>query len=139
MEVLEAFDLTGSYRDAAALAGCSHHTVARYVAAREAGGQLDKAAARPQLIDGFLPKVTEWVKNSRGKIRADRAHEKLVSLGYQGSERTTRRAVREAKVAFNLGQVRVHRPWVTEPGMWLQYDFGDGPVIEGRKTVLFCA
>ena len=23
--------------------------------------------------------------------------------------------------------------------MWLQYDFGDGPVIDGRKTVLFCA
>ena len=139
MEVLEAFDLTGSYRDAAELAGCSHHTVARYVAAREAGGQLDKAAARPQLIDEFLPKVAEWVLHSRGKIRADKAHEKLLALGYEGSERTTRRAVHEAKVAFNLGQVRVHRPWVTEPGMWLQYDFGDGPVIDGRKTVLFCA
>jgi hypothetical protein len=139
MEVLEAFDLTGSYRDAAVLAGCSHHTVARYVAAREAGGQLDKAAARPQTIDGFLPKVAEWVLHSRGKIRADRAHEKLLALGYRGSERTTRRAVHEAKVAFSLGQVRVHRPWVTEPGMWLQYDFGDGPVIDGRKTVLFCA
>jgi len=47
--------------------------------------------------------------------------------------------VHEAKVAFSLGQVRVHRPWVTEPGMWLQYDFGDGPIIDGRKTVLFCA
>ena len=23
--------------------------------------------------------------------------------------------------------------------MWLQYDFGDGPVIGGAKTVLFCA
>ncbi len=139
MEVLEAFDLTGSFRDAADLAGCSHHTVARYVAAREAGGQLDKAAARPMLIDEFLSKVQEWVKNSRGKIRADKAHEKLLAMGYKGSERTTRRAVHEAKVAFNLGQVRVHKPWVTEPGMWLQYDFGDGPVIEGRKTVLFCA
>ena len=119
MEVLEAFDLTGSYRDAATLAGCSHHTVARYVAARETGGQRDKAAARPQLIDEFVPKVIEWVLHSRGKIRADKAHEKLLALGYQGSERTTRRAVHEAKVAFSLGQVRVHRPWVTEPGMWL--------------------
>ena len=35
MEILEAYDLTGSLRDAAELAGCSHHTVARYVAARE--------------------------------------------------------------------------------------------------------
>lgn len=139
MEILEAFDLTGSLRDAAALAGCSHHTVARYVEAREAGGQLDKAVVRPQLIDEFLPKVAEWVLHSRGKIRADKAHGKLLALGFKGSERTTRRAVRDAKTTFNLGQVRVHRPWVTEPGMWLQYDFGDGPIIDGRKTVLFCA
>jgi hypothetical protein len=139
MEILAAFDLTGSFRDAAELAGCSHHTVARYVAAREAGGRLDKAATRPQLIDEFLPKVEEWVDHSHGKVRADKAHEKLLALGYQGSERTTRRAVHEAKAAFSLGNGRVHRPWVTEPGMWLQYDFGDGPVIDGRKTVLFCA
>ena len=139
MEVLEAFDLTGSYRDAAELAGCSHHTVARYVTVREAGGQLDKAAARPQLIDEYLPKLHEWVDKSKGKIRADKAHEKLRGLGFKGSERTTRRAVHEAKIDYNLGRIRVHRPWVTEPGMWLQYDFGDGPVIDGRKTVLFCA
>jgi transposase len=139
MEVLEAFDLTGSFRDAGRLAGCSHHTVARYVAAREAGGQLDKAAARPQLIDEFLPKVREWVKHSKGSIRADKVHEKLLAVGYAGSERTTRRAVHEAKADYSLGRNRVHKPWVTEPGMWLQYDFGDGPVIDGRKTVLFCA
>jgi len=24
-------------------------------------------------------------------------------------------------------------------GMWLQYDFGDGPVIDGARAVLFCA
>ena len=37
MNILEAYDLTGSLRDAAELAGCSHHTVARYVAGREQG------------------------------------------------------------------------------------------------------
>ena len=35
MEILDAYDLTGSLRDAAELAGCSHHTVKRYVEARE--------------------------------------------------------------------------------------------------------
>lgn len=137
--MLEAFDLTGSLRDAAELAGCSHHTVARYVEARDAGGLGDPPAARPQLIDEFLPKLEEWMEHSKGKIRADVAHDKLVALGYSGSERTTRRAVAKARAAFKAGRVRVHRPWVTEPGMWLQYDFGDGPVIEGVKTVLFCA
>ena len=31
MRILNAYDLTGSYRDAGELAGCSHHTVKHYV------------------------------------------------------------------------------------------------------------
>ena len=73
MNMLEAFDLTGSCRDAGELAGVSHHTVARYVAAREAGALSDRPEARPQLIDEFLPKVEEWIDRSNGKLRADRA------------------------------------------------------------------
>jgi hypothetical protein len=57
MEILDAYDLTGSLRDAGELAGCSHHTVANYVARREAGGLSDKPAARRQLIDAYIPKV----------------------------------------------------------------------------------
>lgn len=139
MEILDAYDLTGSLRDAGELAGCSHHTVKRYVDRRDAGGVLEVAAARPQLIDEFLPKVEEWVARSGGKIRADVAHEKLAGLGYAGSARTTRRAIASVKQAYRAGRVRVHRPWVTEPGMWLQYDYGEGPVIDGVKTVLFVA
>jgi hypothetical protein len=36
MQTLEAFDLTGSLRAAGELAGCSNHTVAKAVAARDA-------------------------------------------------------------------------------------------------------
>ena len=139
MEILNAYDLTGSLRDAGELAGCSHHTVKHYVDRRAAGGELDQAAARPQLIDEYLPKVEEWVERSKGKVRADVAHDKLLALGYTGSERTTRRAVAKVKQSYRAGHVRVHRPWVTEPGMWLQYDYGDGPVVDGVKTVLFVA
>ncbi len=57
MEILEAYDLTGSFRDAAELAGCSHHTVAAHVAAREAGALSDRAAARRQLIDEWCMPV----------------------------------------------------------------------------------
>jgi hypothetical protein len=28
---------------------------------------------------------------------------------------------------------------VVEPGLWMQWDYGDGPVVDGRSTVLFCA
>ena len=82
--MLEAFDLTGSLRDAAELAGCSHHTVGRYVRARDAGGASDRAAARPQLADEFWPKLEEWMERSKGKIRADVAHDKLAGAGLPG-------------------------------------------------------
>src|SRR5215813_3708812 len=117
MEILEAYDLTGSLRDAAELAGCSHHTVAGYVQAREEGRLTPgRAQRRPMLIDEFLPRLGEWVERSKGKLRADVADEKLVAWGYTGSERTTRRAVAEAKTAWRAGRRRVHRPWVPEPG-----------------------
>jgi len=92
-----------------------------------------------KLIDEYLPKVQEWVDRSRGKIRADVAHDKLVALGYPGSERTTRRAVGRVKRAWTAGRRRVHRPWVPEPGMWCQYDFGNGPTVAGVAMQLFCA
>jgi transposase len=139
MNMLEAFDLTGSLRDAGELAGVSHHTVGRYVKAREAGALSDRPEPRAQLIDEFLPKLEEWIERSKGRLRADVAHDKLVALGYAGSQRTTRRAVAAVKRDYRLGRVRVHRPWVSEPGMWLQYDFGDGPLIDGVRTTLFVA
>jgi len=139
MEILEGFDLTGSYRDAAELAGCSPNTVARYVAAREAGTLVPgRPEPRPRVIDEFAPKLEELVERSEGKIRADVAHDKIVAMGFKGSDRTTRRAVAEIKMAWRSGRRRVFRPWVPEPGMWAQYDFGDGPRIAGIATVLFC-
>ncbi len=90
MEILAAFDLTGPARSAAELARCSHHTVAAHVAARDAGRAVGTPARRPRNIDEFMDKVEEWVEASKGKIRADRAHEKLLALGFGGSDRTFR-------------------------------------------------
>ncbi|MEA2704361.1 MAG: hypothetical protein QOD63_2306 [Actinomycetota bacterium] len=139
MQILEAFDLTKSYRDAGELAQCSPNTVAHWVARRDAGELTATPVHRPQLMDEFLPKVEEWMEASNGKIRADVAHDKLVALGYRGSERTTRRAVADARKAWAAGHRRVHRPWVPEPGLWFQWDFGAGPVIDDAATWLFCA
>ncbi|HEX2418905.1 MAG TPA: IS21 family transposase, partial [Micromonosporaceae bacterium] len=142
MEILEAYDTTGCAHSAAQLVGCDPKTVRRYVALREAGGgdPLALAAApRPKLIDAFLPKVEELVDTSKARIRADKVHERLVGMGFRGTERTTRRAVRAAKLAWRAGRRRSYRPWVPEPGLWLQFDWGDGPRIGGRRTWLFCA
>jgi hypothetical protein len=140
MEILEAFDLVGTLRGAAELAGCDPKTVAHYIAERErAGGQWQRGRrARPR-VDEFAEKIEEWVCRSRGKVRADKVHERLVAIGYLGSERTTRRAVAEAKRAWRRGHGRRTRPWIPEPGLWMQWDYAEGPIIDGRRTSLFCA
>jgi hypothetical protein len=140
MEILEAFDLAGTLRGAAALAGCDHKTVAHWVAARDAaGGGLPVAVRRRPRVDPFAEKIEELVERSRGRIRADRAHAKLVAMGYLGSERTTRRAVAASKRRWRVEHGRRTRPWVPEPGLWMQWDYADGPEIAGRQTSLFCA
>ena len=141
MEILEAFDLTRSFRDAGELAGCSHHTVADWVAKRDRG-ELPvpgEPVERPKVIDPYLPKIEEWVEHSHGKIRADVVFDRLVAVGFDGSERTVRRAVARVKVNHKRGLRRVYRPWIPEPGMWAQWDWGKGPTIGGRGTNLFCA
>jgi len=140
MEILEAYDLTGSLRQAAALAGCDHKTVAYWVRQRElAGGMPVVERKRPAMEEVFAAKVDELVDRSSGRIRADVAHGKLVAIGYAGSERTTRRWVAESKRRWRQRHGRRTRPWIPEPGLWMQFDYGDGPRIGGRSTVLFCA
>jgi transposase len=141
MEILEAFDLVGTYRGAAGLVGCDHKTVARLVElrARAGGGALVPAARARPAVDAFAEKIAEWVDRSKGSIHADAAHQRLVAMGYMGSERTTRRAVAAAKRSWRAEHGRRTRPWIPEPGLWLQFDYGDGPVIGGRRTSLLCA
>ena len=101
MEILEAYDLTGSFRQAAVLVGCDHKTVAHWVEVREATGGAPPARARHRrpVADPVAGKVEELVDRSRGQIGADQAHSKLVAMGYEGSERTTRRASRRLSAA----------------------------------------
>ena len=70
MEILEAFDVTGTLRGAAELVGCDHKTVARWVRAREeAGGGLPVAVRPRPRVDAFAEKIEEWVERSQPKIR----------------------------------------------------------------------
>lgn len=106
MEILNAYDLTGSYRAAAELCGCPHHTVKKAVedprcraAAGHPAGPDDRRLARPARNVG---------RRVEGKIRGDKAHDKLVALGYTGTDRTTRRALAEIKAQWRVGNTRVH-------------------------------
>jgi transposase len=144
MEILEAFDATGCAHSAAQIAGVDPKTVRRYVAARDEGRPVDGPVQRTRIIDPFRAKIEEWVDRSEGTVRADVVHERLQGLGFTGDERTTHRTVAEAKDAWKAGRRRRYRPWITEPGLWLQFDWGSGPVVFGpdgrpRPTLLFCA
>jgi transposase len=141
MEILEAYDLTGSLRAAAELAGCSHHTVESYVKRRDAGllAAPTERVERSKLVDPFLSKIEEWVERSGGRIRGDVVFDKLEPLGFEGSDRTVRRAVAAVKADYRAGRRRVYRPWITEPGMWAQWDWGHGPQVGDRQTYLWCA
>ena len=109
-EILEAYDATGSAHSAAQLAGVDPKTVRRYAAARDAGRPVSGPSRRPRMIDGYLPKIEEWVERSQGKVRADIIHERLVGMGFTGTERTTRRAVAAAKAAWGAGNRATNRP-----------------------------
>lgn len=141
MEILEAFDLTNTLRAAAELAGCSPNTVKYWVERRNAGclPPPTEPVRRERVTDPFAAKIEELVERSRGRVRADVCFDKLRAMGYPGSDRTLRRAVAEAKDNYERGRRRVYRPWIPEPGMWAQWDWGEGPKIGGRRTSLFCA
>lgn len=115
MEILEAFDATGSAHSAAELAGVDPKTVRRYVAERDAGRPVTGPGRRERITDAFLPNIEEWVERSQGAVRADVVHARLVDLGFTGTERTTRRAVAEAKKVFRAGRRRAYRPWIGSP------------------------
>ncbi len=117
MEILEAFDLTGCAHSAGQLAGCDPKTVGHWVAQRDRGLPVAGPGRRERLIDPFVDKVEEWVDRSKGRVRADVVHERLLAVGFGGDERTTRRAVAEAKARWDAGHRRTYRPWITEPGL----------------------
>src|SRR5438105_15755153 len=91
MEILAAYDLTHSYRDAAALVGCAPNTVVRYVLARDTGGLKTTPAQRHLVIDPFREKVEEWGDASHGRVPPDVAAPMLGALGYEGPEGAGRR------------------------------------------------
>jgi hypothetical protein len=120
---------------AAELAGCDHHTVARYVRLWESGQSPVAREHRARPIDEYLDKIEELVTRSGGRVRADVVHARILAMGFTGGERTTRRAVAQVKDRFRSGRRRVFRPWIPEPGLWMQWDWGEGPRIGGRRTL----
>jgi hypothetical protein len=130
MRIFEAFDLVGSYRGAAELAGCDHHTVNHYAQRRDAGLAPDVGLVRAR---SSTTTASRWPSSS--SVQRARA----LLMWCTGTDRTTRRAVAEAKGDYAVGRRRVSRPWIPEAGGWLQFDWRRGPSVARRVTSLLCA
>jgi hypothetical protein len=100
MEILEAYDLTGSYRAAAELTGVDHHTVARYVKMRAAGQRPDQRRHRARAIDDYLPKIEELVVRSHGQDPCGRGaqEDRRDGLRWRGTHHPPHRCRSESPV-----------------------------------------
>jgi len=134
MEIVNAYELVGSYRGAAALCGTTAKTVKR-VLDRRAAGQVGRrpSPARVRNTTAALELIKQKVRDSYGQISATRLLPMAGTAGYTGSARNFRRAVAEAKASWKK-QRRTYRPWVPQPGQYFVIDW----VEEAGRNVI-CA
>ena len=123
MEIVNAYELVGTYRGAAALCGTTAKTVKR-VLERRSVGQVGRRPAPPRARNtaAVTQLITDRVRATDGRISAKRLLMVAQKDGYGGSPRNFRRAVAAAKTAWKK-QRRTYRPWVPVPGEHLIFDW----------------
>jgi transposase len=134
MEIVNAYELVGSYRGAAALCGTTAKTVKR-VLERRAAGQVGRRPSSPRARNtaAVMELIRQKVRASDGRISAKRLLATARAAGYAGSARNFRRAVAETKANWSK-QRRTSRRWVPLPGQYLVIDWAQ----EAERNV-FCA
>ncbi len=139
MEILEAYDLAGTLRGAAALAGCDHKTVAHWVRQRElAGGMAATERRRRWAVISRARSMSWWSARTAGSARTSRT-----PSWWRWAMRGRRERPGDGWLRPSDSGEREHgrrtRPWIPEPGLWMQWDYGDGPVVNGRSDrVVLC-
>lgn len=131
MDIINAYRELGSYRAAAELCGTTHKTVRRIVE-RQQGGPRPERPRRPRATDVVSELIAERVERTQGRISAKRLLVTARAAGYEGSDRSFRRAVADAKAARR--RQRQFRPWLPAPGGFLVVDWA-----EEQPFSLFCA
>lgn len=131
LDIINAYEETGSYRAAAELCGTTHKTVKRIVDKHRAGQPLTvERDPVVRNIDEFRDLVADRVDATRGRISAKRLLPVARAEGYDGSDRNFRRLVAEVKAEWRR-TARVFRPWVQSPGQFLVIDWAE----EGRWKI----
>jgi transposase len=129
MDIMAAYGLAGSYRGAAEMCGTTHRTVKKVVTeelARMSGQPLPARRARVSNTQVVRDLVGQKVTASRGRISAKRLLPVARAAGYEGSARSFRRVVADAKRQWRSDQSRSsgRRPAVWSPGEHLVIDWG---------------
>lgn len=135
LDIITAYQETGSYRATAQICGTTHRTVRRLLEQRQRGALSDQRRPRslPHNTDSVLAVITDKVHATDGRITAKRLLPLARAAGYRGSARNFRRAVAQVKGSWRR-QRRIYRPWVPQAGEHLVIDWGQ----EGRLNI-FCA
>jgi hypothetical protein len=101
LDIINAYEETGSLRAAAALCGTTHKTVKRVLERRTAGQRPGRRRApRPGLADEFSDLIFGRLKATDGRITAKRLLPIVRAAGYTGSARTLRRTVAAQKARW---------------------------------------
>src|SRR5258708_5926031 len=98
MEIVNAYELVGSYRGVAELCGTTHKTVKRVLERRDVGQPSRRVSATNTV--GVQALIAERVRASDGRISAKRLLPMVPAAGYSGSARNLRRAVATAKAEW---------------------------------------
>src|SRR5437899_7015525 len=101
MEIVNAYELVGSYRGAAVLCGTTAKTVKR-VLERRAAGQVGRrpSPSRMRNTAAVVELIRQKVRASDGRISAKRLLKTARPAGYTGSARNFRRAVAKPKASW---------------------------------------
>ncbi|MFM8895038.1 MAG: IS21 family transposase, partial [Actinomycetales bacterium] len=121
MNIVAAYQLSGTYRDAAVICGTTHKTVKKVVTqelARMSGQPAPVRKPRVSNTEVVRELVVQKVMASKGKISAKRLLPVARVAGDEGSDRNFRRLVAEAKGAWRRqhAQAGGRRPAVWSPG-----------------------
>jgi transposase len=140
--VVNLYEELGSYRAVAAVVGCDHKTVKAHVE-RVRADQRPGRARRASVADPFAYVIGTKLAATEGRITAKALLRVVRAAGYEGSSRTLRRAVADARAEWRLRGRRVYRPWQSAPGDVVVVDWGHVgtvPTAAGpRPLSAFCA
>ena len=122
-------------------------TTIRKVLQNELSGYQKRSYQPFPVLQGYMHLIDSWLEDdkeqhSKQRHTARRIYHRLIKeYGYQGSEPTVRRYVRQAKARLNIGGKKAFIPGIPDPGLEAEMDWGDFTAViagETMKLKLFC-